>query len=101
MNDNFVTEYLVGIQRRTNREFRGLVAQLRASYFVNRYTKQSSDLHNAVKSIPYFHYETLKIFIKPPKGARLVGVELDDEPTVDLKLLTSSRRCVYLLGTGG
>jgi hypothetical protein len=26
--------------------------------------KQSSDTHNAVKSIPYFHYETFEDFYK-------------------------------------
>jgi tRNA G18 (ribose-2'-O)-methylase SpoU len=55
------------------------------------------DTHNAVKSLPYFHYESLKIstiiYLKVPA----LGVELD-ENAEDLETFEHPRRCVYLLG---
>ena len=60
--------------------------------------QQASDTHDAVKSIPYFHYDTFDAFFENlPKGARLVGVELDEKAT-DLETFEHPRRCVYLLG---
>ena len=106
MNDNFVTEYFgIGIQNGKTPENLGVLwrtaQNLGASYIFtigNRYAKQSSDTHNAVKSIPYFHYETFEDFYKNlPKGPRLVGVELDDS-AVDLETFEHPRRCGYLLG---
>lgn len=48
--------------------------------------------------MPYFHYETFDDFYKnSPKGAMLVGVELD-EKAVSLETIEHPRRCVYLLG---
>ena len=64
----------------------------------NRYAKQACDTHNAVKSIPYYHYTTFEDFHKNlPKGTRIVGVELT-ESAVDLSTFNHPRRCVYLLG---
>lgn len=64
----------------------------------NRYAKQACDTHNAVKSMPYFHYETFDDFLKKnlPKGARIVGVELTDQAE-NLETFHHPRRCVYLL----
>ena len=63
-----------------------------------RYAKQACDTHNAVKAIPYFHYDTFEAFYENlPKGARLVGVELDDAAE-DLETFHHPQRCVYLLG---
>ena len=48
--------------------------------------------------MPYFHYEDFDDFFKNlPKGARLVGVELDVNAE-DLETFYHPRRCVYLLG---
>ena len=48
--------------------------------------------------MPYFHYDTFNDFYKNlPKGAMLVGVELD-EKSVPLETFKHPRRCVYLLG---
>jgi tRNA G18 (ribose-2'-O)-methylase SpoU len=48
--------------------------------------------------MPYFHYENFEDFFKNlPKGARLVGVELD-EKAEDLETFEHPRRCIYLLG---
>lgn len=64
----------------------------------NRYAKQACDTHKAVGAMPYFHYETFGDFYKNlPKGAMLVGVELD-EKAVQLETFKHPRRCVYLLG---
>ena len=64
----------------------------------NRYAKQACDTHNAVKAMPYFHYENFEEFYKNlPKGARLVGVELT-ENAQPLETFNHPRRCVYLLG---
>ena len=44
------------------------------------------------------HYDTFEAFFENlPKGARLVGVELD-EKACDLETFEHPRRCVYLLG---
>lgn len=64
----------------------------------NRYAKQACDTHKAVGAMPYFHYPTFDEFYKNlPKGAMLVGVELD-EKAVSLETFDHPRRCVYLLG---
>jgi tRNA (guanosine-2'-O-)-methyltransferase len=48
--------------------------------------------------MPYFYYESFDDFYKHiPKGAQLVGVELD-ETAVSLETFEHPRRCVYLLG---
>ena len=64
----------------------------------NRYAKQACDTHNAVKSMPYYHYDTFDEFLNNiPKGARIVGVELH-EKAESLENFNHPRRCVYLLG---
>ena len=106
MNNNFTNEFFgIGIQNGKTPENLGVVwrsaQDLGASFIFtigNRYAKQASDTHNAVKSMPYFHYEDFEDFFKNlPKGARLVGVELD-ENAEDLETFHHPRRCVYLLG---
>lgn len=63
-----------------------------------RYAKQACDTHKATKSIPYFHYDNFDEFYSNlPKGAMLVGVELD-ELAVPLETFEHPRCCVYLLG---
>ena len=106
MVDNFENEYFgIGIQNGKTPENLGVLwrtaQNLGASYIFtigNRYAKQACDTHNAVKAMPYFHYATFEDFYNNiPKGARLVGVELD--PTaVPLETFHHPRRCVYLLG---
>jgi len=87
MNDNFINEYFgIGIQNGKTPENLGVLwrtAQNMGASFIftigNRYAKQGCDTHNAVKSMPYYHYETFEeFFTRLPKGARLVGVELND-----------------------
>ncbi|MBR9914684.1 MAG: RNA methyltransferase [Algicola sp.] len=106
MIDNFENEFFgIGIQNGKTPENLGVLwrsAQNLGASFIftigNRYAKQACDTHNAVKSMPYFHYENFEAFYKNlPKGARLVGVELteDAEP---LESFHHPRRCVYLLG---
>ncbi|MGS2725018.1 RNA methyltransferase [Psychroserpens sp. BH13MA-6] len=106
MIDNFENEFFgIGIQNGKTPENLGVLwrsAQNLGASFIftigNRYAKQACDTHNAVKSMPYFHYKNFEAFYKNlPKGARLVGVELtkDAEP---LESFHHPRRCVYLLG---
>ncbi len=106
MNDNFVNEYFgIGIQNGKTPENLGVLwrsAQNLGASFIftigNRYAKQACDTHNAVKSMPYYHYNTFEEFLKnQPKGTRIVGVELD-ESAQDLEEFHHPRRCVYLLG---
>ncbi|MEP5255439.1 MAG: RNA methyltransferase [Winogradskyella arenosi] len=106
MNDNFTNEFFgIGIQNGKTPENLGVLwrsAQNLGASFIftigNRYAKQACDTHNAVKSMPYFHYDTFEDFFNNlPKGARLVGVELTDE-AVPLETFQHPRRCVYLLG---
>lgn len=106
MIDNFENEYFgIGIQNGKTPENLGVLwrtaQNLGASYIFtigNRYAKQACDTHNAVKSMPYFHYDNFEEFYNNiPKGARLVGVELDDT-AVALETFYHPRRCVYLLG---
>ncbi len=106
MNDNLTNEFFgIGIQNGKTPENLGVLwrsAQNMGASFIfaiaNRYAKQACDTHNAVKSMPYFHYETFNDFFKNlPKGARVVGVELDKNAE-DLETFHHPRRCVYLLG---
>ncbi|TXG39459.1 RNA methyltransferase [Seonamhaeicola maritimus] len=106
MNDNFINEFFgIGIQNGKTPENLGVLwrsAQNLGASFIftigNRYAKQACDTHNAVKSMPYFHYENFEEFFSNlPKGARLVGVELTDE-ALPLETFHHPRRCVYLLG---
>ena len=95
----------IGIQNGKTPENLGVLwrsAQNMGASFIftigNRYAKQACDTHNAVKSMPYFHYETFEEFYDHlPKGARIVGVELTEE-SEDLETFHHPRRCVYLLG---
>ncbi|MEN8886620.1 MAG: RNA methyltransferase [Winogradskyella sp.] len=106
MNDNLVNEFFgIGIQNGKTPENLGALwrtAQNLGASFIftigNRYAKQASDTHNAVKSMPYFHYDNFDDFFNNlPKGARLVGVELTDTAEA-LETFHHPRRCVYLLG---
>ena len=106
MNDNLVNEFFgIGIQNGKTPENLGVLwrsAQNLGASFIftigNRYAKQACDTHNAVKSMPYFHYESFEDFFNNlPKGARLVGVELT-EKAEPLETFNHPRRCVYLLG---
>ncbi|WP_353778251.1 TrmH family RNA methyltransferase [Winogradskyella sp. 3972H.M.0a.05] len=106
MIDNFHNEFFgIGIQNGKTPENLGVLwrsAQNLGASFIftigNRYAKQASDTHNAVKSMPYFHYETFEDFYAHlPKGAMLVGVEMT-ENAVPLEAFEHPRRCVYLLG---
>jgi len=106
MIDNFTNEYFgIGIQNGKTPENLGVLwrsAQNLGASFIftigNRYAKQACDTHNAVKAMPYFHYETFEDFyMHLPKGAMLVGVELTEE-AVSLETFEHPRRCVYLLG---
>lgn len=63
-----------------------------------RYAKQSSDTHNSVGAMPYFHYENFDDFYAHlPKSAQLIGLEIDEQ-SVDLENFDHPRRAVYLLG---
>ena len=104
--DNFTTEFFgIGIQNGKTPENLGVLwrtAQNMGASFIytigNRYANQACDTRNAVKSLPYFHYETFEDFYKHlPKGARIVGVELTDEAET-LDDFHHPKRCVYLLG---
>ncbi|AQS94504.1 RNA methyltransferase [Polaribacter sp. BM10] len=95
----------IGIQNGKTPENLGVLwrsAQNMGASFIftigNRYAKQACDTHKAVGAMPYFHYETFDDFFKNlPKGAMLVGVELD-EKAVQLETFKHPKRCVYLLG---
>lgn len=106
MIDSFTNEFFgIGIQNGKTPENLGVLwrsAQNMGASFIftigNRYAKQACDTHNAVKAMPYFHYETFDDFYAHlPKGARLVGVELTDDAE-SLETFHHPRRCVYLLG---
>ena len=106
MVDNFTNEFFgIGIQNGKTPENLGVLwrsAQNLGASFIftigNRYAKQACDTHNAVKAMPYFHYNTFDDFLNNlPKGARIVGVELNNEAQ-NLESFKHPRRCVYLLG---
>lgn len=95
----------IGIQNGKTPENLGVLwrsAQNMGASFIftigNRYAKQACDTHKAVGAMPYFHYDTFEEFYQHlPKGAMLVGVELDEQ-SVALETFEHPRRCVYLLG---
>ena len=95
----------IGIQNGKTPENLGVLwrsaQNMGASYIFtigNRYAKQACDTHKAVGAMPYFHYENFEDFYSNlPKGAMLVGVELDDK-SEQLESFTHPKRCVYLLG---
>jgi len=95
----------IGIQNGKTPENLGVLwrsAQNMGASFIftigNRYEKQACDTHKAVGAMPYFHYDAFEDFYAHlPKGAMLVGVELD-ERAVPLENFVHPRRCVYLLG---
>lgn len=104
--DNFTNEFFgIGILNGKTPENLGVLwrtAQNLGASFIftigNRYAKQASDTHNAVKSMPFFHYENFQEFFKNlPKGARIVGVEMTED-SESLEDFEHPRRCVYLLG---
>ena len=104
--DNFEHEFFgIGIQNGKTPENLGALwrtAQNLGASFIftigNRYAKQASDTHHAVKAMPYFHYDTFEAFYENlPKGAMLVGVEMAED-AVPLETFHHPRRCVYLLG---
>lgn len=106
MINNFTNEFFgIGIQNGKTPENLGVLwrsAQNMGASFIftigNRYAKQACDTHNAVKAMPYFHYNTFEDFYNHlPKGARIVGVELTDTAE-SLETFHHPRRCVYLLG---
>ena len=106
MNDNLKNEFFgIGIQNGKTPENLGSLwrsAQNLGASFIftigNRYAKQSSDTHDAVKSIPYYHYNTFEDFFNNlPKGARIVGVELNKDAQ-SLETFNHPRQCIYLLG---
>lgn len=105
-NNNFKNEFFgIGIINGKTPENLGVLwrtAQNMGANFIytigNRYAKQACDTHNAVKSMPYYHYDNFGDFFKNlPKGTRIVGVELH-ENSEDLETFNHPRRCVYLLG---
>ena len=95
----------IGIQNGKTPENLGVLwrsaQNMGASYIFtigNRYAKQACDTHKAVGAMPYFHYNSFDDFYSNlPKGAMLVGVELD-EKSEDLESFKHPRRCIYLLG---
>lgn len=95
----------IGIQNGKTPENLGVLwrsAQNMGASFIftigNRYANQACDTHKAVGAMPYFHYETFDDFYEHlPKGAMLVGVELD-KTAQPLETFEHPRRCVYLLG---
>ena len=97
--------FVIGIQNGKTPENLGVLwrsAQNMGASFIftigNRYAKQACDTHKAVGAMPYFHYDTFDNFFKNlPKGAMLVGVELDKKAE-QLETFEHPRRCVYLLG---
>ena len=104
--NNFTTEFFgIGIQNGKTPENLGVLwrtAQNLGANFIftigNRYANQACDTQNAVKSLPYFHYETFEDFYKHlPKGARIVGVEIT-KGSESLEDFKHPKRCVYLLG---
>lgn len=97
--------YGIGIQHGKTPDNLGVLwrtAQNMGASFIftvgKRYAKQACDTHKATGAIPYFHYTNFEEFYAHlPKGAMLVGVELD-ERAVPLETFEHPRCCVYLLG---
>ena len=104
--DNFSNEFFgIGLQNGKTPENLGVLwrtAQNLGASFIftigRRYTNQASDTHNAVKSMPYYHYKNFKDFARHlPKGVRIVAIEKTDNAE-NLDDFKHPRRCVYLLG---
>ncbi|HIB49543.1 MAG TPA: TrmH family RNA methyltransferase [Flavobacteriaceae bacterium] len=104
--DNFTTDFFgIGIMNGKTPENLGVLwrtAQNMGAHFIftigKRYANQASDTHNAVKSMPYYHYKTFAdFFAHLPKGVRIVGVEKTDGAE-NLEDFQHPKRCVYLLG---
>ncbi len=104
--ENFVQEYFgIGIQNGKSPQNLGSLwrsAQNLGASFIftigHRYSKDPTDTNDAVKSIPYYHYEHFQEFYKNlPKGARLVGIEITED-AASLEDFHHPKRCVYLLG---
>lgn len=104
--DNLKQGYFgIGIQNGKTPENLGVLwrsaQNMGASYIFTigkRYAKQASDTHKATGAMPYFHYKDFDEFYKQlPKGAMLVGIELDDR-AVPLETFEHPKNCVYLLG---
>ncbi len=103
---NFSTSFFgIGIQNGKTPENLGVLwrtAQNLGASFIftigKRYANQASDTHNAVKSIPYYHYKNFEDFYEHlPKGVRIVAIEKTDF-ACDLETFSHPKRCVYLLG---
>lgn len=103
---NFEHEFFgIGIQNGKTPENLGVLwrtAQNLGASFIftigNRYAKQASDTHHAIKAMPYFHYPNFDAFYANlPKGAMLVGVEMATNAQ-PLETFNHPKRCVYLLG---
>ncbi len=106
MIDNLEQGYFgIGIQNGKTPENLGVLwrtAQNMGASFIftvgKRYAKQACDTRKATGAMPYFHYNDFEDFYKHiPKGAQLVGVELN-ERSVSLETFEHPRRCIYLLG---
>ncbi len=104
--NNFTTSFFgIGIQNGKTPENLGVLwrtAQNLGASFIftigKRYANQACDTHNAVKSLPYYHYKDFNDFFEHlPKGVRIVGVEKTDSAE-DLETFSHPKRCVYLLG---
>ena len=104
--NNFTTDFFgIGIMNGKTPENLGVLwrtAQNMGVSFIftigKRYANQASDTHNAVKSMPYFHYMTFNDFFENlPKGVRIVGVEKTNDAE-ELEHFNHPKRCVYLLG---
>ncbi len=104
--NNFSTSFFgIGIQNGKTPENLGVLwrtAQNLGASFIftigKRYATQASDTHNAVKSIPYYHYKNFNDFYEHlPKGVRVVAIEKTDSAH-DLETFSHPKRCVYLLG---
>lgn len=104
--NNFTTDFFgIGILHGKTPENLGVLwrtAQNLGASFIftigKRYANQAADTHNAVKSMPYYHYKSFEDFYEHlPKGVRIVGVE-KTEDAASLEEFNHPKRCVYLLG---
>lgn len=104
--DNFTTTFFgIGIQNGKTPENLGVLwrtAQNLGASFIftigKRYANQACDTHNAVKSLPYYHYKDFNDFFEHlPKGVRIVGVE-KTKNAANLETFSHPKRCAYLLG---
>lgn len=76
-------------------------ASLGASFIFTigrRYQRQSSDTCDSAGQIPLYHYYSFESFLdNRPRGARIVGIEID-ETARPLKNFVHPENCIYLLG---